>query len=936
MIFDRFFKAKWQHKDATVRITALKELDLSDQDSVQVVKQLISEDESELVRRSALLALDDFNVFNQQSKDNNNVNIRKFCSAQVQDRLLTSSNVSAKQKLHFIETCNKQLFIEQWLMVEQDSDVVKQLLNQVEKPNVLAQFVVQTNDLELQKQIILKTDDYQWLDKIAKKLQDGDIKQFVLERKETLLEAIQKPEKVTKQAQLILSKFLALKELNDYQQIINKRAEIDKQWSELELDCLADAQLSELMNKHKQIEQQLSKQFAKLEEDYVHQQAIIEQQQKLAKLEKEYKDHIKQVSQKISEAVFENVILDVEKESDLLVQVNDALLSSNLDKQTIDELSNQIKSLQIKLNKLPEVAQSVSLATSLISKLSTLALPTDINELNLRQPIFEQWKAQWQGINELANEILPISITKARKDLLSTWQEALAPLIKERQQAFDYVVRKIAELKRLITSGKYKSAFGLHTKLTHLIKELSEKQQLRIENSFKQVSEEIEKLRELEAFVVTPRKQELIEKITAIVEQPLDNPNEQASCVKKYRQQWNSLGHADEAIDAELNNSFNELCEKAFAPCREFYKQQAAIRENHLQKKQAILEQIKLLSKQVEAEDKQQIQWRTIDNNLHKLLINWRNSGEVERQAYQSLLVEFKRYVDPIKKGIDGFHQQNIELKQKLIEKAKTLVEQDDVFKAIEQLKTIQKEWQDIGFAGPKKDNSLWQTFRKVNDQAFTKRDNVVAEQKQQADKESQHIALKLTEIEEQASSLINGGDIKQIQKQLGDLNQQLSVIFEEIKLIKQNKSLYTKASSISKLISDILLNAKKKAKNQLYTNLFSCLTLACESFSQMQESSEYSSLNKAWQQQLLVSSKAKNCVELRHENTIKLEIALAKESPDADKAKRMALQIEIMANNKMQAQQQDKNELLSSWIECSSFSKEHLAFVERVKEAFS
>ena len=83
MIFSRLFskKHKWQAKDSNVRIAAInEELSLHNSDEKQVLLSLLSEDESELVRRAALLKLNDFNVYLSSSNSNDNVGIKKFSS----------------------------------------------------------------------------------------------------------------------------------------------------------------------------------------------------------------------------------------------------------------------------------------------------------------------------------------------------------------------------------------------------------------------------------------------------------------------------------------------------------------------------------------------------------------------------------------------------------------------------------------------------------------------------------------------------------------------------------------------------------------------------------------------------------------------------------------------------------------------------------------
>ena len=93
---------------------------------------------------------------------------------------------------------------------------------------------------------------------------------------------------------------------------------------------------------------------------------------------------------------------------------------------------------------------------------------------------------------------------------------------------------------------------------------------------------------------------------------------------------------------------------------------------------------------------------------------------------------EFSSTVQPIKVMIRTFHDSNSELKSALIEKVKAEFLSEDINLAIENTKKLQNQWRDIGYAGPKQDNKLWQAFRAANDQLFKKRDVLKTDEKEQ------------------------------------------------------------------------------------------------------------------------------------------------------------------------------------------------------------
>ena len=51
------------------------------------------------------------------------------------------------------------------------------------------------------------------------------------------------------------------------------------------------------------------------------------------------------------------------------------------------------------------------------------------------------------------------------------------------------------------------------------------------------------------------------------------------------------------------------------------------------------------------------------------------------------------------------------------------LLAEEDIYAAVSQVKLLQSQWRDTGYAGSKIENKLWQNFRKINDEIFSKRE---------------------------------------------------------------------------------------------------------------------------------------------------------------------------------------------------------------------
>ncbi len=766
MIFSKLFnsKAKWQHKDANVRIEAIKdELNTSNDQDVQVLKQLAFDDPSDLVKRSALLKLNCFSVWLKAFQTEKNTSIKNLAFERCVQLLATeNSNLSVKEKLEYIENSITMTMAEAALDAAQHSELVIALIKKVNKPHKLPNLFIKTKELEVQQYILDQLNDTNTLEKILKRSTCADASQLIKEKLTQIEIEKNKPVKLLKDAHLVLSKLLALKGATNYQAVLEKRTSLNDEWNWLKQDfsCLNDRDKTELIEKLELINPQLDKNLAQIKEQYEQKQLVknlkVEQQNVI----QHFDQQVTKYNKLLADAIFENLELDAVTLAKELEEHNVYVSASVLNDKEKGQYRQAFKELSLKLEQLPELAESVTQATHLISKMAQQTPPENIDQFAERNAVFQSWKKDWQAIESKVSGVIPQSIEGAKKEIVQHWETALAPLRKEQKHLFFLAQKKVTDLKRLIDQGKFNTSFGLFKRFQKLFDQLDQGQQHRLQKDYDQLSSKISELSDWEHYIATPRKQALLEQVKELASNPLDNPNEQASKVKECRNTWNTLGHADEEIDKALNVAFNDACEQAFAPCRLYYAEQEKLRDKHLAVRQAIVKEAQELNSQLTDEN---ASVKALDTGLNKLIQRWREAGEIDRKAYQELNQVFLKATKPIRDLVHKDYEVNAKLKQTLIEQVIAEHNNDDVFEAVNKVKTLQSKWKTIGFAGAKQENRLWSEFRKANDVVFDKR-------KQEQSKVQSELEIKLT-------SLLTGLD-------------QLSAIFNESKTIVELKQL--------------------------------------------------------------------------------------------------------------------------------------------------
>jgi hypothetical protein len=505
--------------------------------------------------------------------------------------------------------------------------------------------------------------------------------------------------------------------------------------------------------------------------------------------------------------------------------------------------------------------------------------------------------------------------------------------------------KKLNDIKRLLNQGKFKVCFGLFSGTKEHFPLLSLSQQQQLQRDFDEVNEKLAELSDWEHYIATPRKKELLNEIQSLVTSPLDNPNEQANKVKQYRQTWNSLGHADDDVDQQLNVQFNQACEDAFAPCRLFYAEQDSLRSLHLAAREnIIIEATQLLTTLNEMQTDQSVNFKDLDGQLNKLQHKWQNAGEVDRQHYKKLQVSFREILQPVKTAISNFHQENVISKKALIAQAEMLKDSEDIYQAIDEVKQLQQAWRAIGFAGSNQEAKLWKKFRSTNDEIFAKRQQVQNDQQIEQSKQAIEFTERLTALQH-ALSHENSSDIDN-SKLTKSLQQAAQILLTDVTMHKPvMKAVATQVEHFIKQLEKRLVTLEEVKKKQVWSTLFSLLTLIANdelSLAQLLQTTEYLALSKSWQKRLTEQLALTEAAigNQRVDKTLALEILAQVASPEEFSEQRMIIQVQMLQNKMLSGSTENlaKDELtkgLVEWLMLGKLTQDELVLLQRVQAIY-
>lgn len=301
------------------------------------------------------------------------------------------------------------------------------------------------------------------------------------------------------------------------------------------------------------------------------------------------------------------------------------------------------------------------------------------------------------------------------------------------------------------------------------------------------------------------RKQVLIEKaemIAAIAPKKVKEWKEKASELDSLMEDWKKIGQVPKAKNDEVWKAFRKSFNTFYENKSEYFK------EIHKERKANLIVKEDICKRAEELKDSEDLNYAT--NEVKKLQKEWKEVGPVPDKVSNAIWKRFRAACDELfdKKqqayaGRKEEETKNLELKNKLIEKLETLLEQASGDSILKELKAVQSEWNAIGFVPFKKKKDIENKYRAVSDKVFSKF---------KLDKQS----VKQGHMKDHYANIAQLPSGKQkLKDEAYRITKKMKFLSEEIATLENNMEFFGRSKGAQKLKDDIAAKIAK-TKEQL------------------------------------------------------------------------------------------------------------------------
>jgi len=291
----------------------------------------------------------------------------------------------------------------------------------------------------------------------------------------------------------------------------------------------------------------------------------------------------------------------------------------------------------------------------------------------------------------------------------------------EKQEAEEMALRQIGGLIRKASLALNDGSTGRAAGLRRAIEEkLATAPPLsgHLTSQLQTLDKKLAELKDWKTFTVAPKRIELMEEMESLIDATLE-PQALADRIKQLQDEWRTLSKGvGENLEADWQR-FQEAAQKAYLPCKAYFEAQAQVRQENLQRREALLQRLSAFES---GHDWERPDWRTVIVALRESKQEWRRHSPVERAAGKALQEKFHTVSSSLQSRLDSEYERNLKEKKSLVERAQRLVAAEDSRKAIDDVKVLQQKWKEVGLVPRDEGQRLWEEFRQHCDAVFQKR----------------------------------------------------------------------------------------------------------------------------------------------------------------------------------------------------------------------
>lgn len=703
-MFAKFFKPRWQHNKATVRVRAVHRLSPGNTEHHEVLARLAQQDQSVEVRLAAVEKIAAPDLLSDILTHDIDPDIRRSVAKRICEIILAPG----------------------YTMSQKD-----ECLNCLQDDNMLAHIALNSDNLMLQQQAIQRIKDQQNLSSVILNAHSTQLRQLAAEKLTSpeLLEHVSKAIRGRDKTvyRIIRTKQQQLQEQTRHQeQLLLRKEELLCRLEQLsrtdyfplygvKLDALCQQWqgLNELTNET--LEQRYNTLLQRCQKAV--NAAQLKHQQQQAEQQKQRSQALQQAAllQKLQETVSRCAALiagelfckaDLEAEQACWDNITEEWLRlfNNSDTAQIKPLKQRFDHYQQAGREWLQQHQALITLLDSDPTLEQAPLQNSLKQL-------DRFTQQLNWPDDIKPPALLQSALQQRKQV----QQQINSLQQAQQHCHQDLNDLLDQLAQQIEAGQIKCAAQLEHKIDVQLNEINGTTPKALLQRYRSLVAQLSELKNWQGFAVSTKKEALCEAMEALIGSITEAPL-LAKQINHLQQQWKTLDSSDPLHSHKTWQRFKAASDQAYSPCEQYFRQQKQQRTENLNKRITLVTELSDFIAQL---DWQQPDWSLIEQISRTAKREWKEYAPVDRTPGRQVQSEFNALLKQLDQKISTHREHIANEKKALLAEAQLLLAEGDLSTAAADVKALQKRWKEAGSTFHNIERALWPEFRQACNQVF-------------------------------------------------------------------------------------------------------------------------------------------------------------------------------------------------------------------------
>lgn len=760
-MFAKFFKPRWKHNKATVRIRAVHQLSPGKTEHCEVLARLARQDQSIEVRLAAVEKIVAPDLLSDILIHDINPDIRRSAAKRICEIILDPSYTHSQQSecLTYLHDENMLAHI---VLNSESADIQQQAIQHINDQQCLSSLAINGSSSQLRQTAAEKIHSPELLEQTGKAIKgrDKSVFRIIRNKQQQLQEKARQREQTLQRKEELLCSLEQLSRTDHFPLYGAKLEALCQQWSSLD-----EASTAEIEERYSELAKRCQQTLAaeQLRCDLIEEQqqkAQIEEQQNLALLQR-LEETLNRCSMLISGEHFCKADLDAEQ--DCWNHSREQLKTS-----AESHISSTLKRLSKRFERYQHAGRQWLELSHDVAGLVDPELSDETNRASLQQHLqqIDRFREQLNWPEEIRTPLLLQSVEQQHNTIL----EQLSQLKLDQQHCSKDLCGLLDVLEQQIEAGQVKHACQLEQQIEARLSEMNGTTPKHILQRYKGLLARLAELKNWQGFAVSAKKEELCEAMEALIDSDIEAPL-LAKQIHTLQGQWKELDSDDPLHAHKTWQRFKTASDQAYAPCEQHFRQQKQQRTDNLNKR---IQLVTELTGFIDQTDWQQPDWSLIEQVSRTAKREWKEYAPVDRTPGRQVQNDFNALLKQMDNKISGHREQVASEKRALLEQALLLIADENPQTAAGKIRDLQKRWKEAGNTFHSIERKLWPEFRKACNEVFENLNRNKQAEKQQTSANQQHspsldenrffeALLHRIELCDQLENFINDGTLDQL-----------------------------------------------------------------------------------------------------------------------------------------------------------------------------